>query len=159
MKFGCRALAVALVATALAHAGETLTGMPTVLDGDTLELHGTRIRLYGIDAPESAQLCSRNGAPWQCGQAAALALSDFINGATVECRPVDVDRHGRVVAICTKGKIEVNDWLARQGWALDYTRYSGGAYRRAEAEARAARRGLWVAEFEPPWQWRRRARR
>ncbi len=54
-----------------------ITGLPRVIDGDTLEVAGRRIRLHGIDAPESRQLCRKDGKPWQCGKDATSALREF----------------------------------------------------------------------------------
>ncbi len=66
-------IALCLLATpALADAA----GVASVIDGDTLEIHGQRIRLHGIDAPESRQLCRLDGKPWQCGKDAVNALAD-----------------------------------------------------------------------------------
>jgi endonuclease YncB( thermonuclease family) len=74
------------------------------LDGDTLEIHGRRIRLFGIDAPERSQLCVRpTGELWLCGQQASFALADRIGRAVVTCQPCDLDRYDRVVAVCFKG--------------------------------------------------------
>ena len=52
-----------------------MAGVASVIDGDTIEVHGQRIRLHGIDAPESRQLCRLDGKPWQCGKDAANALA------------------------------------------------------------------------------------
>ncbi len=68
-----RALAIALCLLA-SPALAAVTGIASVIDGDTLEIHGQRIRLHGIDAPESRQLCFIDGKPWQCGKDAANAL-------------------------------------------------------------------------------------
>ena len=60
-------------------AQENIVGIASVIDGDTIEIHGRRIRLFGIDAPESQQFCFRpNGEPWRCGQAASFVLADRI---------------------------------------------------------------------------------
>lgn len=81
-----------------------IAGVASVIDGDTLEIHGTRIRLHGIDAPESAQQCRRaDGTSWACGREAAFALADLIGRKTVRCDQRDTDRYGRAVAVCTVG--------------------------------------------------------
>lgn len=132
-----------------------LAGTASVIDGDTLEIRGTRIRLYGIDAPESAQLCQdATGKDWRCGQRAALALSDRIGRRPVECTAKDKDRYGRVVGICKVAGDDLNAWMASQGWAMAYRQYSTD-YVGAEATARAARAGIWSGSFQPPWEWRK----
>ena len=150
------ALACTLGLSSIAHArtGDTVAGTVSVVDGDTLDLHGQRIRLWGIDAPESWQLCSVDGKPWRCGQAAALALSDRIGRGTVRCEERDVDRWKRIVARCRIGSDDLGAWLVGQGLALAFVRYSED-YVAEEAEARAARRGIWRGAFSPPWEWRR----
>ncbi len=69
-----RALAIALCLLATPSLAD-VAGVASVIDGDTLEIHGQRIRLHGIDAPESRQLCHLDGKPWQCGKDAANALA------------------------------------------------------------------------------------
>jgi endonuclease YncB( thermonuclease family) len=131
----------------------TLAGRASVIDGDTIEIQGQRIRLYGIDAPESRQLCEAAGQAWRCGQRAALALSDHIGQRTVDCAARDTDRYGRVVAVSRAGGEDLNAWLVSQGWALAYRHYST-AYVGEEDAAREARRGIWRGEFTAPWDWR-----
>jgi endonuclease YncB( thermonuclease family) len=65
------------------------TGRASIIDGDTIEIHGQRIRLFGIDAPESQQLCQAGDKPYRCGQQAALALSDHVGGRPVACEQRD----------------------------------------------------------------------
>lgn len=154
MRVGVLLLGVLVAGSA---AADTLSGRATVLDGDTIEIAGERIRLHGIDAPESGQQCrDADGAPWPCGRRASFALDDFLAASRpTHCDAVDRDRWGRIVATCSRNDgADVNDWLVRQGWALDWPRYSGGAYDDAQEEARSNRRGMWQGEFVDPWDWR-----
>ncbi len=122
---------------------------------DTIEIHGRRIRLHGIDAPESDQLCTIGGSNYRCGQRAALALADFIGQRTVSCEQRDTDRYDRAVAVCSAGNQDLGAWLVGSGHALAYRRYST-AYVTEEAAAAAAHRGIWAGDFDAPWDWRRR---
>lgn len=134
---------------------ETVAGVASVIDADTLEIHGQRIRLHGIDAPESKQACLDDaGKEWRCGQKAALSLSDRIGRSPVSCEGRDTDRYGRIVAVCFKGTDDINAWLVAQGWAVAYRQYSTD-YVAQEAEAKAAGRGVWEGRFVMPWDWRR----
>jgi endonuclease YncB( thermonuclease family) len=130
---------------------ETIAGRASVIDGDTIEIHGTRIRLFGIDAPEGGQYCMVEGNPTRCGQRAALALSDKINSHPVTCESKDRDSYGRVVAICRVAGEDLNAWMVAQGWALAYRHYSI-KYVSQEQEAAAAKRGIWRGEFISPWK-------
>lgn len=133
---------------------EPVSGQASVIDGDTLEVHGTRVRLYGIDAPESGQLCVVEAREVRCGQQAALALSDRIGWATVNCVPRDIDRYGRTVAVCSVGGDDLNAWMVSQGWAMAYRQYSSD-YVQQEIAASQAKAGIWAGQFVAPWDWRR----
>jgi endonuclease YncB( thermonuclease family) len=129
-------LAIVLLSLSVCASAADLTGRASIIDGDTLEIHGQRIRLFGIDAPESRQTCEANRQTYRCGQQAALALSDHIGQQTVTCEPRDTDRYGRVVAICRAGTEDLNGWMVAQGWAVAYRHYSS-AYIGEEDTARA----------------------
>ena len=132
-----------------------VSGIATVIDGDTLEVHGRRIRLHGIDAPESGQTCTTAaGRTWRCGRRAALALAVHIGRTPVRCTPRGSDRYGRMIAVCRLGGEDLNGWMVAQGLALAYRRYSRD-YVADEARARAARRGIWQGTFIAPRDWRR----
>ncbi len=157
MRTAARLFALSLY-VAPAYAAEPITGRPSVTDGDTLVIRDIRIRLHGIDAPESAQTCQdKAGKDYRCGQAAALALADYIGEATVTCEPRDTDRYGRTVAVCRKGHEDLNAWMVRQGHAVAYRRYAED-YAAVEGEAKAAKRGIWAGVFEMPSDWRRAKR-
>lgn len=131
-----------------------LSGRPTVIDGDTLELSGERIRLWGIDAPEASQTCQQREQPVPCGQIATRALIEYLGQQAVNCTAEDVDRYGRIVARCQVGPQDLGAWMVEQGQALAYREYGGDAYDAEEAAAQAARRGVWAGSFVPPWDYR-----
>ena len=147
--------ALALLLSAAPVTANELVGVASVIDADTIEIRGVRIRLHGIDAPESRQLCRRNsGDEWRCGQQAALALADRIGRRTVNCAVRDVDRYDRAIAVCTQDNQDLNRWLVNEGWAVAYRRYSRDDIE-AEDQARRAGRNIWSGEFRMPWNWRR----
>jgi endonuclease YncB( thermonuclease family) len=126
----------------------TITGQASVVDGDTLEIHGQRIRLSGVDAPESDQLCrSDDSLQYRCGAKAANELARFISGRPVSCTGVDIDQYKRVVAICAVGGVDVAEWIVRTGFAFDWPRYSKGKYAGAQKEAERAGRGVWAGSY------------
>ncbi len=131
-----------------------VTGTARVIDGDTLEIQGQRIRLHGIDAPESRQLCRLDGQPWQCGKDATDALTGKIARQPVTCEDLGRDRYNRIIGRCTVAGEDLEKWMVANGWAVAYRRYSLD-YVDQEADAQAARRGIWASEFVPPWEWRR----
>ena len=134
---------------------EQHTGSVRVIDGDTVDLSGMRVRLYGIDAPEAAQTCQRNGREWACGTDAMRALKTEIGSLGVSCEEQDIDRYDRVVGICHTGSRDINAWMVRSGWAVAYRQYGGEVYDGEEVVARVAQRGLWSSDFVMPWDWRR----
>ena len=138
-----------------ATAAEPIVGRASVIDGDTLDISGARIRLHGIDAPESGQLCQdRAGKAYRCGQAAALALADRIGSTPVSCDPRDTDKYGRTIAVCRKGAEDLNGWLVARGHAIAYRRYSED-YVGAEDIAKAGKLGMWAGSFTAPGDWRK----
>jgi len=160
-------LAVALILTAAlgaafpAKAAE-LKGPAQVVDGNKLTIGGSVVRLYGIDAPDENQMCERRGAPWRCGQDAGWALAERLERHWVLCETradaPNPEASEAVPAICyLEGRqIDVNAWMVAQGWALADP--GATAYAAEEHTAEQAGRGLWAGKFEPPWEWRTKAR-
>ncbi|MHC9236627.1 thermonuclease family protein [Pseudooceanicola sp. 502str34] len=139
---------------AYAASERVLTGIASVIDGDTLEIHGDRIRLHAIDAIEWRQRCLRpDGTEWRCGTDAANALADKIESTTVQCHVIYTDLYGRFVAKCYQKGEDLNAWLVAEGWAVAYRQY-GQDYVLEEDEAKAAKRGIWASRFIMPWVWR-----
>ena len=140
-------------------AQEIIAGRASVLDGDTIEIRGERIRLFGIDAPESGQMCANaNGQSYRCGQKAALVLDARIGEGVVTCERKDTDRYGRIVALCRVYGEDLGAWMVGLGWALAYRAY-GTRYVPAEELARSRSLGMWAGRFTPPSEWRKEHRR
>ena len=123
-----------------------------VIDADTVDVDGTRYRLFGIDAPEARQTCRAWGRTWDCGAAATEALMSRAEGMT--CEGGDTDRFGRTVGVCSSGGEDLNAWLVANGWALAYRRFSDD-YASEEDRARSNGRGIHRGAFAEPWNWRR----
>ena len=160
--------AAALVAMLDFPAYADVSGPACVTDGDTLVVNGkrqrtrcvggTRVRLFGIDAPELKQKCKHaNGRDFLCGRAATAFLLEHVRRGTVECRGNTVDRYGRLIATCFVGGKDLNALMVAEGWALAYRGYSE-KYVPQENAARGASKGIWAMRFVPPWEWRRGTR-
>lgn len=137
-----------------------LIGQATAVDGDTLRLGDTRIRLFGIDAPEAHQTClDASGRSWACGEAATAALRKMLADGPVTCEPKDTDRYGRTVAVCfdPDGR-SLGSRMVALGFAVDWPEYSHGAYQDPQQAAKAEHLGILVGTFTDPAEWRRRQR-
>jgi endonuclease YncB( thermonuclease family) len=146
---------VAWLTASIAQAAD-LSGVPRIVDGDTLAIGATKVRLEGIDAPETDQVClNANGIRWTCGIDARDQLAAHIVGRDIDCSSHGVDAYRRTLAICYLAGEDLNAWMVQQGWALAYVQYSS-AYRQVEEDARANQRGLWQGAFIAPWDWRHR---
>ncbi len=139
----------------LAQAAD-LSGVPRVVDGDTLAIGSIKVRLQGIDAPETDQIClGADAQRWTCGITARERLRQHLARREVSCVSQGQDRYKRTLAVCSVEGQDVNAWLVREGLALAYVQYSR-AYVAEEASARDARRGMWSGAFIAPWDWRHR---
>jgi endonuclease YncB( thermonuclease family) len=133
-----------------------ITGVPRIVDGDTVQIDATKIRLSGIDAPETDQVClDPAGEKWACGVTARDELMEHAGGKVWTCHISGTDRYGRSLAACEVAGEDVQQWMVRSGWALSFVRYSH-VYDRDEAIARDTRSGLWAGAFIAPWYWRHR---
>ncbi len=150
---------VTSVGQPMAHpsaAGMVLAGQARVIDGDTLDISGERVRLHGIDAPEMRQTCAAPDGDWSCGEWARDELLRLIGGAALRCTGIERDRYGRLVATCHADGRDLGAALVEGGAAIAYRRYSY-AYTAQEDRARRARRGMWAegeTDLVRPAQWR-----
>tara|TARA_A100001011_G_C14236027_1_gene811070 strand:+ start:1067 stop:1549 length:483 start_codon:yes stop_codon:yes gene_type:complete len=129
-----------------------------IIDADTIELDGGKVRLYGIDAPEMKQSCEDSKSEmYRCGISSKEALQfliDMMPDKIVRCRYTTKDVYGRLIGECSIGKININSWLVENGWALAY-RKSSKKYVKNENIAKQNRAGIWSGKFIESWKWRR----
>lgn len=144
--------------TTRAAGGGTIRGIPRVVDGDTIHMGSLKIRLQGIDAPESKQECEQqDGKRYRCGERASRKLKKLIGQFAVECNDLGTDRYGRTLAKCYADGMDLNGEMVKSGWAVAYRKYSVD-YVPEEVMARWNGAGIWQGEFDYPWDWRRAKR-
>src|SRR6202140_733268 len=108
-----------LLANCNCWANEIISGVPRIVDGDTVQIGETKIRLQGIDAPETDQVClDAKGQTWACGIAARDELVKHSAGREWDCDLASTDRYGRSLGNCFVEGEDVSAWMVRQGWAL-----------------------------------------
>lgn len=147
---------IVAITFAVALQAGPIVGRASVIDGDTLEIRGQRIRLWGIDAPEGRQTCIRGSETYRCGTDAANRLDRWIRDRIVSCvARGQPDRYGRIVATCRINGEDMAAWMVGQGLALDYPSFSRGEYAPQQRAASSQRLGVWAGEFQMPWEWRR----
>ena len=113
-----------------------LEGSAYVIDGDTMVIEKTQIRLFGVDAPEMNH-------PY--GKKAKWALVSLCKGETVRAEITDQDAHGRNVARCfLRDGRDLSAEMVKLGLAIDWPKFSGGTYR--SLEVHNARKKLWLAD-------------
>jgi endonuclease YncB( thermonuclease family) len=154
MRIAC-ATSVCLLLAAPLSAAE-VKGIPEIVDADTIYVGTQKIRLSGIDAPETDQIClDSRGQNSSCGVDARSRLQEHAGSRPWICQLSGIDRHGRNLGTCSVNGEDVSRWLVHNGWALAFRRYST-AYVADEDYAREHRSGLWGGAFIAPWDWRLR---
>jgi endonuclease YncB( thermonuclease family) len=124
------------------NASEIIVDRASVIDDDTIEIHGRHIRLLAIHAPEKGQTCySQSGESSHCGQAAANALPEFIDSQLINCLARNIDLYGRTVAMRLVNGNDIKEYLVRNGYAIAYKLYSS-EYIEAENDARSYSNGI-----------------
>ena len=140
-----------------------IIGVPKVVDGDTIHIKSYKIRLEGIDAPEMRQKCKKSylqiiflnfQKDYYCGQISKKKLIQKIGNEPVKCILLGKDRYKRYLGKCLKGKINLNRWMVRNGYAIAYRKYSK-LYILDENYAKEEKLGMWKGTFIKPEKWRK----
>jgi endonuclease YncB( thermonuclease family) len=131
------AIALAMLSLNFARATDPIVGRATVVDGDTIDIKGERIRLHGVDAPESWQECEDgDDGTYRCGKESAFALDKFLAASRpTRCEILERDRYDRFVGVCFRADHrEVNRWLAESRLAdFSQRRYLCGLFQAKSA--------------------------
>lgn len=126
-----------------------------VIDGDSLEVDGKRIRLKGIDAPEYKQYCfDENNKKYNCGLLSKEYLSTLTEGTEFYCKSKETDRYIRYLSICYSDGKNVNKLMLKEGWAIPY-RTKNPLYYAAQIEAKLQKKGIYQGKFIAPEIYRR----
>jgi endonuclease YncB( thermonuclease family) len=132
-----------------------IRGFAKITDGDTIKINNNKIRLHGIDTPETKQICSRNSKKYNCGKEATDALTYKINKNHVVCIVQDrLDKYKRYIGVCFIEEVNLNKWMVKNGYAVAYRRYSRD-YVKDEDYAKKNKLGLWSGNFIYPEKWRK----
>lgn len=142
----------ALVVPAL-HA-QSMTGPAIAIDGDTIDVTGQKVRLYGIDAPELRQTCVRDGVTWPCGVQAREQLASLLIGGEVQCQGLPSAGGGMLAARCAVGDSDLGEGMVASGFA---TVAGEGEADYADMAVRVQTRkiGIWAGTFDAPHAWRK----
>ena len=135
-------------------ASKTITGNAKVVDGDTIHIGLNKIRLHGIDAPETNQTCKKNNTTWPCGKESAKALINFINNQKVICDVKGTDKYKRYISVCFVNNWDINKFMVKNGWAIAY-RYYSKDYTESEDKAKKNKVGIWQGPFQEPYLFRK----
>ena len=145
---------------------EEISGTPKIIDGDTVHINNYKFRLEGIDAPEMKQQCKKEFLKisstigfsfykdYSCGKVSKEKLKSKIRGSKIKCIFTTKDKYKRYIATCYKEKINLNQWMVRNGYAIAYRRYSK-KYVPDEDFAKENKLGLWQGKFMSPEKWRK----
>ena len=131
-----------------------LPNIVKVIDGDTISINSSKIRLHGIDAPELDQKCLYEKKQWSCGQDSKYFLKNLIYKNILNCKTKGKDKYKRYIAVCYLEDININQELVKSGWAIAYKYYSKD-YIRDEKIAKDNKNGIWKGEFIEPYIYRK----
>ena len=127
-----------------------------IIDGDTIKLNGERIRFAGIDTPEPKQICTLDNIEIFCGNLATVVLKEKIGNEIVTCeREKELDKYNRILAECFVKGQSLSSYMVKNGYAFAY-RYFSDKFIEDENYAKQNLLGLWIMEFEYPWDFRKK---
>ena len=145
-----RLLVVVILVVSLAWpaVAQEHSGIPRVVDGNTIIINFLNIRLHGIEAPNAEQLCEIDGESWLCGWEATNALAHIVGRHWVSCRQNRLNEGDVVGATCFAGNVlNINAWMVRNGWATAQNQ-TNTRFLQLEILARQEQIGIWRTKYK-----------
>lgn len=131
-----------------------INGSATVINANVFYIGGRYVRLFGVDAPDSDQICSDAvGSSYNCGEVAASWVRGWIDKNPIDCYLLKINPNGQDLATCVWGEYDIGAALVGAGWAIANTKETD-IYRPYEAKAKSELSGLWQGTFYAPEDWR-----
>ncbi len=133
-----------------------------VIDGDTIKINGKNLRFSGIDAPETnfrgkAQMCLSGDKKVNCGELSKNYLINLIGNNKVFCEiESKPDQYNRLLGECFVNNKSLSSQLVKNGYAFDFPKYSKKKFAKDQNYAKSNKLGLWLMEFNFPWEFRKK---
>ena len=137
----------------------SIQGIARIKDGDSLDVNGNVVRLFGIDAPELSQTCKKDNKKWKCGADAKEALQILVKDKNIFCIQMDKDKYKRADSNCyfydeQNSKINIGQEMVKSGYAIAYKTFSP-RYLINQWLAKISSKGIWASKFQQPSRWRK----
>ncbi len=131
-----------------------ISGSISAIRANVFYINGRYVRLYGVDAPDTDQVCSdSNGSAYNCGEEAISWIRGWIDQNIIDCYLLKVEPNGTNSAICIWGEYDIGAALVGAGWGIANTNETN-IYKPYEAKAQSESSGLWQGTFYSPQDWR-----
>lgn len=125
----------------------------SIVSGDVFRIGQSTIRLFGLASPLIDQKCYDNSAhTYDCGYVAARMLKDFVSGDEVNCRVMNTNAKGELMAACSVGSFDIGAAMVEAGWAIALPAVTP-IYLPYQQKAQEGHKGMWEGQFQMPWEW------
>lgn len=132
-----------------------ISGVSRIVSGDTLQVNGRTVKLFGVAAPNVSQTCAdASGRGYKCGQQAISWLGSWLADNVVQCHILNEDERGVLTGVCMLSPYDIGAALINAGWAVADVRQTK-IYIPYQNQALSNKRGLWQGEFYMPWDWQK----